>query len=663
MLVLLAPPMLHSVSQAYAEEKMSMPGTPITEKTKHLQTEAIAPSFGFPCVHRRFEEQAVRMPRATAVVFGMRRLTYQELNERANQLARHLQGLGIGRGSLVGIGLPRSPLMLVALFAVWKAGGAYVPLDPAYPPQRLAFMIHDANLRLVLTCGVSHQTFDALTKGTAAASLCLDDRWAAIAAESSENVVDSPNPDDLAYVMYTSGSTGKPKGAMVTQGGLANYVTWAARAYGLQPGGSIPVHSSLSFDLTVTSLFPPLLAGAEVELLPESDGVQHLVDALKARKRSLVKITPAHLDLLNQELRLEMLANVTDAFVIGGENLTAEKLEVWRQHAPHTRLINEYGPTETVVGCCVYEVEPSDPHTGSVPIGRPIANTLLYVLGPDLRPVPPGSAGELYIGGAGVARGYLNRLELTQARFLQDPFSDPPGAHLYRTGDLVRYREGSDLLEYLGRMDDQVKVAGYRMELGEIETVLAAHPQIRACAVLAQSDDRGEKRLLAFVVPQQDSVFDFRQLAHDLRSQLPPYMIPSRFVRLDALPLTANGKVDRNALLAVATSQTTSWSPGESATESALTTATETMIASLFAEVLQLQTIGPEEDFFDLGGRSLAATRLMMQLRTATGLDLPLRLLYESSTIRGLAAAVDTQRWVAGTTPTSASPAREALSL
>ena len=358
------------------------------------------------CAHQLFEQQVERDPKAIAVVFGNQQLTYGELNERANQIAHSLRKLGVGPDRLVGVCLQRTPDLVAALLGVWKAGGAYVPIDPSYPPERLSFMVSDAAVQVLLT----EKRCEPLFAGVQTKIVCLDTDWATIANESKSNPRAESTPTNLAYVMYTSGSTGTPKGAMILQSGLVNYLTWAIKTYAVKPGGSVPVHSSISFDLTVTSLYTPLLAGARVELLAEDAAAQSLLTALQRQKgRSLVKITPAHLELLSQQLSPDEVADMTDVYVIGGENLLAEKIRLWREFAPATRLINEYGPTETVVGCCVYEVQPGDPRNGSVPIGRPIANTQLYILDEKLQPVKLSETGELYIGGVGVARGYWNR--------------------------------------------------------------------------------------------------------------------------------------------------------------------------------------------------------------------------------------------------------------
>jgi len=583
------------------------------------------------CVNELFEQQVARTPDAVAVVFREQHLSYRELNQRANQVANYLRRRGIGPETLVGVCLERSPEMVIGLLGVWKAGGAYVPLDPSYPQDRLSFMVSDADVRVLLTQEKCRHLFPS--GGDKAVR--LDSDWPVIAKENTGNLTPASVPSNLAYVMYTSGSTGKPKGAMILHRGLVNYLTWAIQAYGVEAGGSVPVHSSISFDLTVTSLYPALLAGGQVELLPEDVGAQNLLNALRqAKNRSLVKITPAHLELLSQQLSPEEAAGMTKTFVIGGENSLADSLRLWRDYAPATRLINEYGPTETVVGCCVYEVQAEDPRTGSVPIGRPIANTQLYVLDEHLQPVPPGVTGELYIGGAGVARGYLNRPELTQERFLPDPFSSLTEARLYKTGDLARYREDG-MLEYLGRVDDQVKIRGYRIELGEIEATLASHPGVQSCAVLAREDEPGNKQLVGYVVLRQNESPSAEALREFVGQKLPEYMAPARFVFLQSLPLTPNGKVDRKAL------------PAPSAEDVSATrkfvaprTETEKKLAAIWSELLKVERVGIHDDFFELGGHSLMAIKAGSQIRDAFDVDLPMEALFDNATIASLARLV-----------------------
>jgi amino acid adenylation domain-containing protein len=588
------------------------------------------------CAHQLFEQQVERSPDAVAVVFKDRRLTYRELNQRANQVAHFLRKQGVGPDTLVGVSLERTPELVIALLGVWKAGGAYVPLDTAYPQERLSFMVEDAGIRMLVTEEKCRHLFPASQDKT----VCLDSDWSVISRESTQN----PNVDDgtgagvlpsnLAYVMYTSGSTGQPKGAMIVHSGLVNYLWWAIKAYAIEAGGSVPVHTSVSFDLTVTSLYPALLAGGQAELIPEDVAAQNLMAALRRGKnRNLVKITPAHLDLLGQQLAPQEVAGMTKMFVIGGENLVAESLQLWREFAPGTRLVNEYGPTETVVGCCVHEVQTDDPRNGSIPIGRPIANTQLYVLDAEMQPVPLGVMGELYIGGAGVARGYHNRPELTRERFLPDPFSRQPEARLYKTGDLARHR-ADGILEYLGRVDNQVKVRGYRIELGEIEATLAGHPAVQSCAVLAREDSPGNKQLVGYVVARPEKSPTIEDLQGFVKLRLPEYMAPGQFVFLESLPLTNNGKVDRKALPAPVAVTTT-------AGHLAASTPTEQAIMEIWQRILQRDRVGTRDDFFDVGGHSLLVLAMMSEIKQTLGVDLPLASVLQNTTIESLGVVID----------------------
>jgi amino acid adenylation domain-containing protein len=580
------------------------------------------------CVHELFEQQASLHPDSIALVFEDRQLTYRELNERANQVANYLRKRGVGPEVLAGVCLERCPEMLIALLGIWKAGGAYVPLDPAYPMDRLSFMVKDAAVKVLLTDNKHRQLFPSANDQT----ICMDADWPVIAQESTGNLEPAATLSNLAYVMYTSGSTGMPKGVMVLHGGLVNYLSWAVKTYSVQAGGSVPVHTSISFDLTVTGMYTPLLAGGRVEILSEDVAGQSLLKALrKGKDRSLVKITPAHLELLSQQISPEEAAGTTKVFVIGGENLLAESLLLWRKFAPAMRLINEYGPTETVVGCCTYEVKADDPASGSVPIGRPIANTQLYILDRYMNPVPIGVIGELYIGGAGVARGYLNRPELNKERFLNDPFSSQAGARLYKTGDVARYRNDG-ILEYLGRVDNQVKVRGYRIELGEIEATLASDPRVKSCAVLVREDEPGNKQLVGYVVPREGRSPTAEDLRQFVKQKLPEYMAPAHFVFLDSIPLTTNGKVDRKALPAP------SYEGVSSAREYvAPRTETEKALADIWAKLLKVERIGIHDDFFDMGGHSLMAMRAVSQIGEMYEVNLPLAVLLEAPTIAELA--------------------------
>ena len=597
----------------------------------------IGPRLKYPqaCVYQLFEQQVERRPDALAAVFNERQLTYGELNHRANQLARYLRSRGVGPEVLAGICLQPSVEMLIALLGVWKAGGAYVPLDPNYPNQRLLFMLNDAAARVLLTDDKS----SAALGSVACETIRMDSDWTVIAEESGHNLIPSAAPANLAYVMYTSGSTGQPKGVMVLHSGLVNYLLWAIQAYGIGAGSSAPVHGSISFDLTVTSLYAPLLAGGWVELLADFGGGEHLLAALKRRKYTLVKITPAHLELLQAQFRPERAAEIADIFVIGGENLPAESLRFWRRFAPATRLINEYGPTETVVGCCAYEVQATDSESGFVPIGRPIDNVQLYLLDSRFQPVPSGSPGEVYIGGAGVGRGYLNRPELTPQRFVPDPFSNDPAARLYKSGDLALcQRDGN--LRFIGRLDDQVKIRGQRIELGEVEHALAGHDGVRLCLVVAREVAEQGKELVAYVVPHAGQATLIGGLPDFLKQHLPDSMIPARFVFLDHFPLTQNGKIDRHALPDPDQSSVPVGGPFV-----APRTRVETELAGIWAKLLNMDQISVGDDLFDLGAHSLMVMRAVMQIREIFQVDLHLRHIFEAPTVAALAQTIDALSW------------------
>ncbi|HZA24203.1 MAG TPA: amino acid adenylation domain-containing protein, partial [Dehalococcoidia bacterium] len=570
-------------------------------------------------MHQLFEEQVVRTPDNIAVVFEDQHLTYAELSARANQLAHHLQTLRVGPEVLVAICVERSLELVIGLLGILKAGGAYVPLDPSYPPERLAFMLEDAQVPVLLT----QEGLAPTLPPTSAQVLCLDREWETISQEPASPPPSPVGPENLAYVIYTSGSTGKPKGVMIIHRGLVNYLSWCTEAYAVAGGNGTPVQSSIGFDATITSLFPSLLVGRPVVLLPEAQEIEGLSALLQSKHNfSLVKITPAHLDALGQLLPPEELAGQSRALVLGGEALSGKSLSLWHTHAPKTRLINEYGPTETVVGCCVYEVPAQASLSGgSVPIGRPIANTQLYLLDPHLQPVPIGVPGELYIGGAGLARGYLNRPELTPEKFIPHPFSEVPGERLYRTGDLARYLPDGNI-EFLGRIDHQVKVRGFRIELGEIEAVLGSHPGVQEACVVVREDLPGEKRLVGYYVAGE-AVVEPEALRGYLKAKLPEYMVPSAFMQLEALPLTPNGKVDRKALPVLERG-------GATAAYEAPRTPTEELLAGIWGEVLRQERVGRQDNFFALGGHSLRAIQVVARVRDLLGVELAVRQVFES---------------------------------
>jgi amino acid adenylation domain-containing protein len=585
------------------------------------------------CFHQLFEAQVKRTPYAVAVECEDKRLTYQELNLRANRLAHHLRTLGVRTDALVGICVEPSLDMVVGLLGILKAGGAYVPLDPKYPKERLSFMIKDAAMPVLLT---QEKLLPVLSTGNARA-VCLETISPIGAATEELNPDSGVTPENLAYVIYTSGSTGQPKGVMIPHRGLVNYLTWAAAAYHVAEGVGAPVHSSLSFDLTITGLFTPLLVGRCVYVLPTDFELTGLSGALrKPANFSLVKITPAHLDLLRAQLSADEVSGRTGAFVIGGEALLGENLAFWQDRAPETVLVNEYGPTETVVGCCVYFVPKSQRTTGPVLIGRPIANTQLYVLDPELMPVPIGAKGELYIGGDGVARGYLNRPGLTAQCFIPNPFANyVPGSsdRLYKTGDLVRYQADGNL-EFLGRVDDQVKIRGYRIELGEIESVLATHPRLNKAVVVGHEDAVSGKYLAAYVQARGQPAPSPTELSQFLRSKLPDYMVPAAFVMRETFPLTQNGKVDRRALPPPDLKAVSNGDYVAPRTEN------ERKLAQIWADVFKRPKVGVHDNFLDLGGHSLLGARLLAEVNRTFTADLRMLSLFEFPTVEKMARAL-----------------------
>lgn len=572
-------------------------------------------------VHRRVSRRAELSPDAAAARWGDAVLTYGALEARAGAVARWLLSGGAGREARVAVCLTRRPELLVGLLGVLKAGAAYVPLDPAYPAERLSYMVADSGAEAVLTETALLASLPPL-RGRV---LCLDVFEAADAFEAAE-----AHPDGLAYVVYTSGSTGRPKGAMVTHRGLENYLGYAVSAYEAEAGAGAPVSTSIGFDATVTSLFVPLAAGRCVWF--PAAGVEELAALAGLLEGghdfSLVKLTPAHLEVLRRSLAPATLAGQARALVIGGEALTAAAVAFWREHAPATRLFNEYGPTETVVGCVVQEVGADTAMSGAIPIGRPIWNTRILLLDERMQLVPEGVAGELFIGGAQLGRGYLGRPGLTAERFVADPYG-PAGSRLYRTGDLARWRPDGTL-DYLGRLDHQVKLRGYRIELGEIEAALGAVPGLRESVVLLREDRPGDRRLVAYA---RGEGLDGEAVRRRLGETLPAYMVPSSVVILAALPLTANGKVDRKALPLPEAA-------GTAETAGALSP-TEELLAAIWCEVLGRERIGRADNFFDLGGHSLLAIQVLSRLRAVFEVELPVYAFFEEPTLRGVGAQVD----------------------
>jgi amino acid adenylation domain-containing protein len=590
------------------------------------------PGRALPPVHRMFEERARAVPRRLAVAAPGQSLSYAELDAGADHLAGRLAGAGVRPGDLVGICLERTPAMVASVLAVLKAGAAYLPLDPGHPPARLAGVIADARPVIVLA--------DAASAGSLPASsvplMNPDDR---APAASTRFTVPDPDPRDLAYVIYTSGSTGSPKGVAVTHGALAGYLLAAKEAY--DPGGELDsvLHSPLAFDFTVTPLFLPLLSGRTVSLATGTDPLGDLARILAEAGRSpyAVKLTPAHLAALRERLAGAAVAGAAALFIIGGDQLLADEITAWRQLAPRARFVNEYGPTEATVGCVVHQVTEDRLGRASVPIGRAMPGMRAYVLDLNLHPMPPGVAGELYLAGRGIARGYLGRPSLTAERFGPDPFGGEPGAIMYRTGDLVR-RRSDGLLEYLGRTDRQVKIRGYRTELGEVEAALLGCAGVAQAIVVTSRDGHGDHALISYVVsePGQQAP-DPAALRSKLAGTLPSHLIPAAFVRLDELPLTPNGKID-HARLPV---------PGRESRDAGASYASpasraEHMIADIWRRALNTDRVGADDDFFILGGHSVLASAVAAEIAAALGADSTevLRALFRDPTVAGVAAAL-----------------------
>ncbi|WP_414542084.1 amino acid adenylation domain-containing protein [Nostoc sp. CCY0012] len=578
------------------------------------------------CLHQLFEEQVEKTPDAIAVVFADKKLTYRELNNRANQLAHYLQFLGVKTEERVCICLERSLEMVIGLLAILKAGGAYIPIDPNYPLERLAFLLEDSQASLLLT---QQNILTKLPKSQGQV-ICLDNDWENIAQHSTDNPNTKITPDNLAYIIYTSGSTGKPKGAMNTHRGICNRLLWMQQAYQLTASEAVLQKTPFSFDVSVWEFFWPLIIGARLVIAkPEGHkDSKYLVDLIAEENITTVHFVPAMLQVFLEAPGVEKLKSIK-RIICSGEALPFA-LQKHFFNIFDAELHNLYGPTEAAIDVTFWKCQKASDKS-IVPIGRPIANTQIYLLDSHLQPVPIGVAGELHIGGVGVARGYLNRLDLTNEKFISHPFSEEPQSRLYKTGDLARYLPDGNI-EYLGRIDHQVKIRGFRIELGEIETVLSQHPSVREAVVLVQEN----QFLVAYTIFHQNATNSINELRNYLQRHLPEYMIPSAFVLLDSLPLTPNGKVDRKALPA----------PEQTRTELeqkfvAPRNPTEEMLAGIWVKILGIEQIGIHDNFFDLGGHSLLATQVISQVRKAFGLEIPLRYLFASPTIAKLAKNIE----------------------
>jgi amino acid adenylation domain-containing protein len=593
------------------------------------------------CIHQLVEEQAARTPEAVAIVFEDRKLTYRELDEAANRLANYLVALGVKPDTLVGICVDRSLEMIIGLLGVLKAGGAYVPLDPALPRDRIAYMMEDAQISILLT----QQTLKANLPDREVKTVCIDSDWDAISTSSATAPASGVTSANLSYIIYTSGSTGKPKGVQIQHRNVANLLNSVRVEPGLTAQDVLLSVTTFSFDISVSEIFLPLIVGAKLVLVSREvagDG-NKLLGLLNASGTTFLQATPATWRML---LTAGWQGSPGLKMVSTGEPLPKELAE---QLLPKgSELWNLYGPTETTIWSTAYRVESSDE---PIYIGRAIANTQTYILDARLQPVPVGVPGELYIGGAGLARGYLNRPDLTAERFIDNPFA--PGERLYKTGDLTRFLKDGRI-ECLGRLDYQVKIRGFRIELGEIESVLSQHPSVRECVVVAFKKGGGDERLVAYIVGSRgDSGATISELRGYLKQQLPDYMVPTNFMFLDALPLTSSGKVDRKALPEPDVSRLMAENYVAPHNEA------EEQMAKIWAQVLKLDRVGIRDNFFELGGHSLLAAQLIARIRQVFAVDLPMRVLFEASIIADLVERVETIRWAAQAIETNNSDTTE----
>ncbi|MBW4632890.1 MAG: amino acid adenylation domain-containing protein [Iphinoe sp. HA4291-MV1] len=594
------------------------------------------------CFPQLFEAQVARTPDAVAVVFENSALTYQQLNARANRWARHLVELGVGAQTVVALLSDRNIDLLTAVLAVFKAGGAYLPLNPHHPVERIRQVFEQSQVPLVLSASEFEPIVtSALTnlEGTTPQLLYISQLEEQ--QHSSENLPVRSKPDNLAYVIYTSGSTGKPKGAMLEHRGMLNHLYAKAQDLHLNANDVVAQTAPASFDISVWQFLVALLVGGQVHIVRDeiaADPAQ-LLTVVEHQGISILEIVPSLLRMILQEIEANDSAkpelSALHWLLLTGEALPPQLCRQWLEYYPTIPMMNAYGPTECSDDVTHYPIfSPPSEEILNLPIGRAVLNTQLYVLDSQLQPVPIGVAGELYVGGVGVGRGYLNNPQQTQKAFLADPFTQQEGARLYKTGDKARYLPDGNI-EFLGRIDYQVKIRGFRIELGEIEAILSQHPCVQEAVVNPCGDQSANKRLVAYVVPNSELTVTSSELRNFLKDKLPDYMVPSAFVTLEKMPLTPNGKVDRKALPA----PDLELSLKDSFV--APRTLTEEILAKLWAEILNLKQVGIHDNFFELGGHSLLATQVISRLRSVFEVDLPLRRLFEFPTVADLAESIE----------------------
>ncbi|MEB3827148.1 amino acid adenylation domain-containing protein [Phormidium sp. CCY1219] len=635
--------------QTLLEAIVANPRTPVsklpllTEAERHqLLVEWNDTASEYPrdkCIHQLFEEQVERTPDAIAVVFESERLTYRQLNAKANQLARYLQSLGVGPEVLVGICIDRSVEMIIGLLGILKAGGAYVPLDPNAPLERLVYQIVDSQVSVLVT----QKQLGHLQLQERVRQVLLDADWMVIAREGDRNLVPTVKPENLLYVIYTSGTTGQPKGVAIEHQSMTNYLNGIVRQFALSSCRNFALVSSITTDLGNTILFPALCTGACLHILSQERASEPgaFADYIQQQAIECLKIVPSHLSALQASSHSGRLLP-RQVLILGGEASHFEWVKCLQSHAPNSTIFNHYGPTEATVGVLTYRLKNDSPikPMATFPLRNALPNTQIYILDRHLQPVPIGVPGELHVGGAGLARGYLNRPELTEQKFIPNPFSNEPGSRLYKTGDLARYLPDGNI-EFIGRIDNQVKIRGFRIELGEIEATLAQHPEVREAVVILREDTPGDKRPIAYTVANAQVTSS--QLRGFLKTKLPDYMVPSAFVFLEAIPLTPNGKCDRRAL------------PKPDAEREigaiAPRTTTELQLSQIWSEVLNIPTLGVRDNFFDWGGHSLLAVRLMARIQQQWGIHLPLATLFTEPTIERQAHLLNAESNIRSASP------------
>ncbi|BAY99677.1 amino acid adenylation domain-containing protein [Tolypothrix tenuis PCC 7101] len=617
-----------SLSETNPEKDISkLPILSTTEQQKlliewnHTQTDYPKQA----CIHQLFEAQVEKIPDAVALVFNEQQITYKDLNSRANQLAQYLQILGVGAEVLVGICVERSIEMVVGLLAILKAGGAFVPLDPAYPQERLAFMLSDTNVSVLLT------QKDLVSKLPThnASVICLDKNWDAIFQNSQDNLTTNVTAENLAYVMYTSGSTGTPKGVCVIHRGVVRLVKETNYAQ-LTDNEVILQLAPISFDASTLEIWGCLLNGGKLVIAPpHTPSLEELAQIIQHNQVTTLWLTAGLFHLIVDE-KIEALKSLRQ-LLAGGDVLSVPHVQKFLQTVENCQLINGYGPTENTTFTCCYSITAPLQPGASIPIGRPIANTQVYILDDNHQQVAIAEVGELYIAGDGLARGYLNRPDLTAEKFISHSFDDNSPTRLYKTGDLARFLPDGNI-EFLGRIDNQVKIRGFRIELGEIEREIAQHPEVRENVVLALQQETGEKQLVAYIVPHQHSSYTHNQLRSFLQQKLPNYMVPSAFVLLESMPLTANGKVDRHKLPAPSRER-----PQLEQAYIAPQTDLERQLAAILGDLLKIERVGIDDNFFDLGATSISILQVTARIQQELSIELPAVKLFQYSTIGALA--------------------------